>query len=119
MVWVGGLALAIGLPWGAVAGLFPLFGTGIGLAAGTVGLILASQSLANGASRVPLGRLVALTRHHGIADAEVEGDVELAERKLLGRRRDVGWRWLGGRRFGWLHLQRGRRGRATSGLCFT
>ena len=25
-------ALAIGLPWGAVAGLFPLFGTGIGLA---------------------------------------------------------------------------------------
>lgn len=51
-------ALAIGLPWGAVAGLFPLFGTGIGLAAGTVGLILASQSLANGASRVPLGRLI-------------------------------------------------------------
>ena len=50
-------ALAIGLPWGAVAGLFPLFGTGLGLAAGTVGLILASQSLANGASRVPLGRL--------------------------------------------------------------
>jgi MFS family permease len=54
--WVA--ALAIGLPWGAVAGLFPLFGTGIGLAAGTVGLILASQSLANGASRVPLGRLI-------------------------------------------------------------
>ena len=51
-------ALAIGLPWGAVAGLFPLFGTGLGLAAGTVGLILASQSLANGASRVPLGRLI-------------------------------------------------------------
>lgn len=54
--WVA--ALAIGLPWGAVAGLFPLFGTGIGLAAGSVGLILASQSLANGASRVPLGRLI-------------------------------------------------------------
>lgn len=54
--WVA--ALAIGLPWGAVAGLFPLFGTGIGLAAGTVGLVLASQSLANGASRVPLGRLI-------------------------------------------------------------
>jgi MFS family permease len=51
-------ALAIGLPWGAVAGLFPLFGTGIGLAAGTVGLLLATQSLANGASRVPLGRLI-------------------------------------------------------------
>jgi MFS transporter, DHA1 family, solute carrier family 18 (vesicular amine transporter), member 1/2 len=51
-------ALAIGLPWGAVAGLFPLFGTSIGLAAGTVGLLLASQSLANGASRVPLGRLI-------------------------------------------------------------
>ena len=54
--WVA--ALAIGLPWGAVAGLFPLFGTGIGLAAGTVGLLLGTQSLANGASRVPLGRLI-------------------------------------------------------------
>ncbi|HSK92479.1 MAG TPA: MFS transporter [Candidatus Angelobacter sp.] len=51
-------ALAIGIPWGAVSGLFPLFGTGIGLGAGTVGLILASQSLANGVSRVPLGRLI-------------------------------------------------------------
>ena len=51
-------ALAIGLPWGAVAGLFPLFGTGLGLAAGTVGLLLAAQSLANGASRVSLGRLI-------------------------------------------------------------
>lgn len=51
-------ALAIGLPWGAVAGLFPLFGIGVGLAAGTVGLLLAAQSLANGASRVPLGRLI-------------------------------------------------------------
>lgn len=55
-VWLA--ALAIGLPWGAVAGLFPLFGTGLGLAAGTVGLLLAVQSLANGASRVPLGRLI-------------------------------------------------------------
>ncbi len=54
--WIA--ALAIGLPWGAIGGLFPLYGTGIGLAAGTVGLILASQSLANGASRVPLGRLI-------------------------------------------------------------
>jgi MFS family permease len=51
-------ALGIGLPWGALAGLFPLFGTGIGLAAGTVGLMLGAQSLANGASRVPLGRLI-------------------------------------------------------------
>lgn len=51
-------ALAIGLPWGAVAGLFPLFGIGIGLTAGAVGLLLAAQSLANGASRVPLGRLI-------------------------------------------------------------
>jgi MFS family permease len=51
-------ALAIGLPWGAVAGLFPLFGTSIGLAAGTVGLIMASQSIANGFSRVPLGRFI-------------------------------------------------------------
>jgi MFS family permease len=55
-VWLA--ALAIGLPWGAVAGLFPLFGTGIGLAVGTVGLLLAAQSMANGASRVPLGRLI-------------------------------------------------------------
>lgn len=54
--WVA--ALAIGIPWGSVSGLFPLFGTGIGLAASTVGLVLASQSLANGASRVPLGRLI-------------------------------------------------------------
>jgi MFS family permease len=51
-------ALAIGLPWGATAGLFPLFGTGLGLAAGTVGALLAVQSLANGASRVPLGRFI-------------------------------------------------------------
>lgn len=55
-------ALAVGLPWGAVAGLFALFGTGIGLAAGTVGLLLAAQSLANGASRVPLGRLIDRSR---------------------------------------------------------
>ena len=54
--WIA--ALAIGLPWGAVAGLFPLFGTSIGLAAGTVGLVMASQSIANGVSRVPLGRLI-------------------------------------------------------------
>jgi MFS family permease len=62
-------ALAIGLPWGAVAGLFPLFGTGLGLAAGTVGLILATQSLANGASRVPLGRLIDRRRMHPVAAA--------------------------------------------------
>lgn len=55
-VWLA--AFAIGLPWGAVAGLFPVFGTGLGLAAGTVGMLLALQSLANGASRVPLGRLI-------------------------------------------------------------
>lgn len=62
-------ALAIGLPWGAVSGLFPLFGTGIGLAAGTVGLIMASQSLANGASRVPLGRFIDRTPVPPIASA--------------------------------------------------
>ncbi len=62
-------ALAIGLPWGAVAGLFPLFGTGIGLAAGTVGLLLASQSLANGASRVPLGRFIDRVRIPPVAAA--------------------------------------------------
>ena len=62
-------ALAIGLPWGAVAGLFPLFGTGIGLAAGTVGLMLAAQSLANGASRVPLGTLIDRVRIPPVAAA--------------------------------------------------
>lgn len=62
-------ALAIGLPWGAVAGLFPLFGTGVGLAAGTVGLLLAAQSLANGASRVPLGRLIDRRRISPVAAA--------------------------------------------------
>lgn len=51
-------ALGIGLPWGAVSGLFPLFGTSLGIAAGSVGLLLGLQSIANGASRVPLGRLI-------------------------------------------------------------
>jgi MFS family permease len=55
-VWLA--ALAIGLPWGAVSGLFPLFGTSLGLTAGSIGLLLALQSAANGASRVPLGRLI-------------------------------------------------------------
>jgi MFS family permease len=54
--WVAGLG--IGLPWGAVSGLFPLFGTSIGLAAGSIGLLLALQSITNGLSRVPLGRLI-------------------------------------------------------------
>lgn len=54
--WVA--AFGIGLPWGAVTGLFPLFGTSIGLAAGSVGLLLALQSIVNGLSRVPLGRLI-------------------------------------------------------------
>jgi len=54
--WVAGFA--IGLPWGAVSGLFPLFGTSIGLAAGSIGLLLALQSITNGLSRVPLGRLI-------------------------------------------------------------
>lgn len=54
--WVA--AFGIGLPWGAVAGLFPLFGTSIGLAAGSIGLLLALQSITNGLSRVPLGRLI-------------------------------------------------------------
>lgn len=62
-------ALAIGVPWGAVSSMFPLFGTGIGLSAGTVGLILASQSLANGASRVPLGRLIDRSRIPPVAAA--------------------------------------------------
>jgi MFS family permease len=51
-------ALGIGLPWGAVSGLFPLFGTSLGIAAGSVGLLLGLQSIANGLSRVPLGRLI-------------------------------------------------------------
>ncbi len=54
--WVA--AFGIGLPWGAVSGLFPLFGTSIGLAAGSIGLLLALQSITNGISRVPLGRLI-------------------------------------------------------------
>jgi MFS family permease len=54
--WVAGFG--IGLPWGAVSGLFPLFGTSVGLAAGSIGLLLALQSITNGLSRVPLGRLI-------------------------------------------------------------
>jgi MFS family permease len=54
--WVA--AFGIGLPWGAVSGLFPIFGTSIGLAAGSIGLLLALQSITNGLSRVPLGRLI-------------------------------------------------------------
>jgi MFS family permease len=54
--WIAGFG--IGLPWGAVSGLFPLFGTSIGLAAGSIGLLLALQSITNGLSRVPLGRLI-------------------------------------------------------------
>lgn len=54
--WMAGFG--IGLPWGAVSGLFPLFGTSIGLAAGPIGLLLALQSITNGLSRVPLGRLI-------------------------------------------------------------
>jgi len=54
--WLAGFG--IGLPWGAVSGLFPLFGTSIGLAAGSIGLLLALQSITNGLSRVPLGRLI-------------------------------------------------------------
>jgi DHA1 family multidrug resistance protein-like MFS transporter len=54
--WVA--AFGIGLPWGAVSGLFPLFGTSIGLAAGSIGLLFALQSITNGLSRVPLGRLI-------------------------------------------------------------
>ena len=54
--WVAGFG--IGLPWGAVSGLFPLFGTSLGLAAGSIGLLLALQSITNGLSRVPLGRLI-------------------------------------------------------------
>lgn len=54
--WMAGFG--IGLPWGAVSGLFPLFGTSIGLDAGSIGLLLALQSITNGLSRVPLGRLI-------------------------------------------------------------
>lgn len=54
--WAAGFG--IGLPWGAVSGLFPLFGTSVGLAAGSIGLLLALQSITNGLSRVPLGRLI-------------------------------------------------------------
>ncbi len=65
--WVAGLG--IGLPWGAVSGLFPLFGTSIGLAAGSIGLLLALQSITNGLSRVPLGRLIDRRRVPPVATA--------------------------------------------------
>ena len=58
--WIA--ALGIGLPWGAVFGVFPLFGSSIGLSAGAIGLVLALQSVVNGASRVPLG--MAIDRLH-------------------------------------------------------
>ncbi|MFN2483486.1 MAG: MFS transporter [Candidatus Limnocylindria bacterium] len=51
--WIA--ALGIGLPWGAVFGVFPLFGGSIGLTAASIGVVLGFQSLVNGASRVPLG----------------------------------------------------------------
>lgn len=51
-------ALGIGLPWGAVSGLFPLFAGSIGIAAASAGLLLGLQSIANGLSRVPLGRII-------------------------------------------------------------
>lgn len=51
--WIA--ALGVGLPWGAVFGVFPIFGSSIGLTAGAIGLVLGFQSLINGASRVPLG----------------------------------------------------------------
>ena len=54
--WI--MAVSVGLPWGAVAGLFPLFGTSVGMSAGLIGIILAAQSVANGLSRLPLGRLL-------------------------------------------------------------
>jgi MFS family permease len=55
-VWFS--SLAIGLPWGTVGALLPLFATSIGITAGTVGLLLALQSLVNAGSRVPLGRFI-------------------------------------------------------------
>lgn len=55
-VWLS--ALAIGLPWGTVGALLPIFATSIGITATTVGLLLALQSLVNAASRVPLGRFI-------------------------------------------------------------
>lgn len=55
-VWLS--SLAIGLPWGTVGALLPLFATSIGITAGTVGLLLAFQSFVNAGSRVPLGRFI-------------------------------------------------------------
>lgn len=51
-------ALGIGLPWGAVTGLFPVFAATLGIAAGSAGLLLGLQSIANGLTRVPLGRFI-------------------------------------------------------------
>jgi MFS family permease len=55
-VWLS--STAIGLPWGTVSALMPIFATSIGITAATVGLVLAAQSLVNAASRVPLGRII-------------------------------------------------------------
>lgn len=55
-VWLS--ATAIGLPWGTVSALLPIFATSIGITAATVGLLLSIQSLVNAASRVPLGRFI-------------------------------------------------------------
>jgi MFS family permease len=55
-VWLS--ATAIGLPWGTVTALLPIFATSIGITAATVGLLLSVQSLVNAASRVPLGRII-------------------------------------------------------------
>lgn len=65
-VWLS--AVAIGLPWGTVSALLPLFATSIGISAGMVGILLAVQSLINGASRVPLGRLI---DRHGLTPPRI------------------------------------------------
>ena len=65
--WVA--ALAIGLPWGAVFGVFPLFATSIGLTGGTIGVVLAVQSVVNGGSRVPLGKAIDRLRLPAVAMA--------------------------------------------------
>ena len=56
--------IGITLTWGTIGAFFPVFGKEIlGLPSSQVGYLLALQAVANGASRIPAGRLVDRMRH--------------------------------------------------------
>lgn len=50
-------AFAIGVCWGAVLGLYPVFAKDTGVEAAAIGGVLAFQAAANGLSRLPVGSL--------------------------------------------------------------